>query len=515
MLRLLITDSAGETRFETERDEILVGRREGVDLRLAEPAASRNHCLLRVERDHVRLMDLGTVNGTRVNGRRVDQARLVPGHELVIGTTRIRLLAFDPAGAPLAAAAPGAHRAAAGATAATAPAPPPTRTARTAPVSSGATPDFAREVREMLSKAPWYVISLVVHVVALLLLDLIPFRDREAPLAPGLEAVLPGSEALPEDVEQIEPDLAEIEPDLDEEPDLDLDDPAADRRQESPLDAIRAEREQERPDELGLGKGERIFRIEPLISKPLTGASEKLQKGDLEGEHGRAQEQVRNRMGDRIGDARRKLRASDILVVLGDFDKIELVLEAYGWPHTKIERQALVRRKYPAAKLLFINCARKPPAPEARKLVSIIKRFVQRGGWVVTSDWAIEPYLTDAFPDRVKLFEGKRRQPDTTVTVHPSSTDPLLEGVFSRRARSAWWLEETSKLFTVGGRVDVLVDSDDMLRRYGTKAVVFRFRYGRGLVLHLLGHFYQKDGNRMGLVGMHTLINNVILDRFG
>jgi hypothetical protein len=52
-----------------------------------------------------------------------------------------------------------------------------------------------------------------------------------------------------------------------------------------------------------------------------------------------------------------------------------------------------------------------------------------------------------------------------------------------------------------------------MRKRYGAHVVAFRFEYGDGVVLHLLGHFYQKDGNRRGLVAMHRLINNVILAR--
>jgi len=100
------------------------------------------------------------------------------------------------------------------------------------------------------------------------------------------------------------------------------------------------------------------------------------------------------------------------------------------------------------------------------------------------------------------------------VTVHPVSTDALLSGAFNRRTDSNWWIEETSTMFKIKGDAEELVTSEDLERRYGARTVVFRFRYGRGMVLHLLGHFYQKDGNRMGLVGMHTLINNLILARF-
>jgi hypothetical protein len=42
MLRIAIKDSSGERVFATERDEVLVGSREGADVRLADPAAARS-----------------------------------------------------------------------------------------------------------------------------------------------------------------------------------------------------------------------------------------------------------------------------------------------------------------------------------------------------------------------------------------------------------------------------------------------------------------------------------------
>ena len=132
----------------------------------------------------------------------------------------------------------------------------------------------------------------------------------------------------------------------------------------------------------------------------------------------------------------------------------------------------------------------------------------------MTSDWSACPYLTEGFPDRVTAVDRRNvRQRDTTIAVHPDCSDPLLAGVFPIRGDSLWWLEEASQMLHISRDVDLLVSSDDLQQRFGTNVVVFRFKYGRGRVFHLLGHFYQKDGNRRGLVAMHRLINNLILER--
>jgi pSer/pThr/pTyr-binding forkhead associated (FHA) protein len=68
-----------------EKDEFLIGRAPDCDLRLDVAAVSRHHCMLRVTADEVTLVDLGSSNGTYLNGERVrSQATLKSGDELHI-----------------------------------------------------------------------------------------------------------------------------------------------------------------------------------------------------------------------------------------------------------------------------------------------------------------------------------------------------------------------------------------------------------------------------------------------
>jgi adenylate cyclase len=54
---------------------------------------SKEHCHIELIKDRYVLKDLGSLNGTYVNGERVDQHPLEPGDEITIGSTRI---VFDP-----------------------------------------------------------------------------------------------------------------------------------------------------------------------------------------------------------------------------------------------------------------------------------------------------------------------------------------------------------------------------------------------------------------------------------
>ena len=70
--------------------EVIIGRSVGVTIRLSDDSISRKHVRLVVEQGSVRLEDLGSANGTLVNGTRiVDHYALKDGDQIQIGSTTI------------------------------------------------------------------------------------------------------------------------------------------------------------------------------------------------------------------------------------------------------------------------------------------------------------------------------------------------------------------------------------------------------------------------------------------
>jgi two-component system response regulator HydG len=71
---------------------ILVGQSAVCTLRLTDRAVSRRHAALRRDVDAWRIEDLGSSNGTRVNGVRVKEALLSGGEILALGSTSLKLV---------------------------------------------------------------------------------------------------------------------------------------------------------------------------------------------------------------------------------------------------------------------------------------------------------------------------------------------------------------------------------------------------------------------------------------
>jgi hypothetical protein len=83
---LLLPD--GE-RFELSAEPVVIGRLSACDISIADPNVSRRHAEIQPRGENWVLVDLGSTNGTRVNGVRVDEHVLLDGDEITIGTATI------------------------------------------------------------------------------------------------------------------------------------------------------------------------------------------------------------------------------------------------------------------------------------------------------------------------------------------------------------------------------------------------------------------------------------------
>jgi hypothetical protein len=72
-----------------ERAATVIGRSSGCDIVLDDPNVSRRHAEVRRLGEGYSLVDLGSTNGTEVNGQRVGETSLMNGDVIGVGTTRL------------------------------------------------------------------------------------------------------------------------------------------------------------------------------------------------------------------------------------------------------------------------------------------------------------------------------------------------------------------------------------------------------------------------------------------
>jgi pSer/pThr/pTyr-binding forkhead associated (FHA) protein len=94
--RLLPLD--GGPPLELDKDLTLVGRGEDCDVRLDHKSVSKQHCVLVRTEGLILVRDLGSTNGTRVNGQRVRRAALLPNDNLAIANFKYKVKFGEDAG---------------------------------------------------------------------------------------------------------------------------------------------------------------------------------------------------------------------------------------------------------------------------------------------------------------------------------------------------------------------------------------------------------------------------------
>ena len=113
-IRLKERSDTGELTREivVTREEFVIGRGPDCDLRLPEDDVSRHHCSIHSPGDEPLLLDLGSANGTSLNGQRIrSQSVLHSRDEIMLGVHIFIVLLGDDELSQLSEAQPDAFRA--------------------------------------------------------------------------------------------------------------------------------------------------------------------------------------------------------------------------------------------------------------------------------------------------------------------------------------------------------------------------------------------------------------------
>ncbi|MGQ4916063.1 MAG: hypothetical protein ACP6IU_15130 [Candidatus Asgardarchaeia archaeon] len=184
----------------------------------------------------------------------------------------------------------------------------------------------------------------------------------------------------------------------------------------------------------------------------------------------------------------KKAEESDILVIRGSYDHAETVFQALEIPHVVISSSQLDEIDLSPEKILFINC---PGSDLSRKHLDKILHFVEEGGMLITTDWALKYVLEPLFPGLVR-HNGVKTADDVVRVEFNLEEDPFIAKFIDEQDEPLWWLEGASYPIQVldPKRVKILAYSDEMARKYGEGPIIITFEHKSGIVFHMTSHLY-------------------------
>lgn len=94
-MQVQLVPLSGGDSLPLKKTITVVGRKDGCDLRLNHKSVSKQHCVLVKVSSHLLLRDLGSTNGTRVNGKRIRRASITNNDHLSVAGLSFRVLFGD------------------------------------------------------------------------------------------------------------------------------------------------------------------------------------------------------------------------------------------------------------------------------------------------------------------------------------------------------------------------------------------------------------------------------------
>lgn len=175
---------------------------------------------------------------------------------------------------------------------------------------------------------------------------------------------------------------------------------------------------------------------------------------------------------------------SELLEVKGIYDNSGKTLESLGIPFEHIRTGALRERSLSAVKVMVIDCPGRVPRESFQK----IRDWVAQGGYLLSTDWSGDNAIQPVFPGYIE-WTGKKNR-DSIYPAELTYTDPAL--ATNLVTNSTWKMDiECHPVRAIRQDVRVIARSSQLAAEdpasQGALGVVFPF--GRGYVMHLVGHF--------------------------
>ena len=202
----------------------------------------------------------------------------------------------------------------------------------------------------------------------------------------------------------------------------------------------------------------------------------------------------------------------------GNFDRVGITLSSLRLPYARVAPYDLKPESFNRYRIVMWGCSEPMQPNKMRRLTPALRRFVQRGGHLYTTDWAVQQVLDAVAPKYLTTSgtQAKTKEVVLEAVAPKDATDhPLLRGVLRPDVKTKVWFEQawfpasrgpsapkSMKTLLVAPQLREVFQQDPM--------IAVTFPLGKGHVLHVVPMSYQESGNLAGVMATQRLLLNFI-----
>lgn len=199
-----------------------------------------------------------------------------------------------------------------------------------------------------------------------------------------------------------------------------------------------------------------------------------------------------------------RIQKDEVIEIKGEWDDSSHTLRNFGIPFTRVGPKQIVNLDLSKTKVIVLSC----PGSLNHDATRILANYVKSGGYLITTDWAVEILTEDK--GFVRIIEPSGfTYPEHVVDALALSDDPLCKGTPSD---AYWKIAKESKAVRVVQKqyATVVARSRKLMNEELRHVAKYRppeendffqagilavlIDYGRGKIFHLVGH-YDNDAN--------------------
>jgi hypothetical protein len=208
-----------------------------------------------------------------------------------------------------------------------------------------------------------------------------------------------------------------------------------------------------------------------------------------------------------------RLRQAEVVVVTGSADHMEQVLRRAQVKFVVVTPDELPQLPLHGQQVLMVNCTGEMSAAARER----VRRFVTAGGFLYTTDHAVQHLVEKAFPGFIRY--NNKTTNEEIFPMQVSGERGLLKHIGGAQGHPRWQVASGGFLFDVvdAQRVEVLMSSSAVAARYHSSPLGVRFKVGDGQVIHVTGHFFTQPGQRPEVAAagqaFEQLSSNVVAEK--